>query len=237
MNKPCGLLGRRLDYSLSPKIHSQLGRYEYKLYEKSTAEEAVDFLKNGDYHAVNVTIPYKKTAFEICDWTDPVASKLKSINLVEKLEDGKLFGFNYDYAGFKILLESTAFSAFKCCCLVLGTGGAARTVYEVLADSGAKEVFYASRNPSLDREIRYSSLDGLSFDIVVNATPVGMFPHVSSTPLDLRRLKDVRLVVDLIYNPQETEILKQAKSLGIKTANGLKMLEEQARLSSKHMIS
>lgn len=231
MSLKCGLLGERLGHSLSPRIHAGLGDYEYRLYEK-TPQEAEDFLLHGDYDVINVTIPYKKLAFSLCGEVTPVAEELGNVNVVVKRFDGTLFGDNTDSAGFLKLIELAGADVRGKKCVVLGTGGAAQTAAAVLRGLGAGTVVNVSRSGADN----YSNLEKHSdASLLVNATPVGMFPNVEEQPVALALFPKCEAVVDLIYNPPQTKLLAEAAERGIPNVNGMPMLEEQARLASVYM--
>ena len=227
----CGLLGEKLSHSLSPEIHRRLGDYEYRLYEKRH-DEVEDFLMHGDYDVLNVTIPYKKTAFALCRELSPTAAELGNVNVVVKRLDGTLFGDTTDKAGFLKLVELAAVPVAGRKCLVLGTGGAAQTARCAFEGLGAASVTMVSRSG----ENNYGNLH-LHRDakIVVNATPVGMFPDTQSQPVALKDFPECEAVIDLIYNPSPTKLLEEAAALGMAHVGGMAMLEEQARLASVHM--
>ena len=227
----CGLLGEKLSHSFSVSIHRELGTYEYRLIEKSVAE-VDEFLTRGDYDVLNVTIPYKRRAWELCGELSDVARKLGNVNVVVKTLDGKLFGDNTDYYGFVKLLDDLAFDARGKKCVILGSGGAAHTAKVVFEERGAKDVVIISRRG----EDNYDNI-GRHADasILVNATPVGMYPNVDSSPVVLDTFKSLEAIVDLIYNPEETLLLKSARERGIRCINGLGMLLEQARRASFYM--
>jgi len=227
----CGLLGEKLGHSQSPEIHRTLGSYEYKLYEKRP-EEVEDFLRHGDYDVLNVTIPYKKTAYALCDEVTPVARRLGNVNVVVKRLDGRLFGDNTDAYGFRKLVESVGVDVVGRKCVVLGTGGAAMTAGMVLGEMGAAKVVHISRSG----EDNYGNLErNADATVVVNATPVGMFPKVDAQPVALAAFPQCAAVVDLIYNPSPTRLLAEATARGIPNAGGWLMLVEQARRASVYM--
>ena len=233
MSLKCGLLGEKLGHSRSKEIHAALGNYEYRLYEKSP-EEAEDFLLHGDYDVINVTIPYKKLAFSLCAETTPVAKELGNVNVVVKRMDGTLFGDNTDAAGFVKLVEKTGVAVKGKKCVVLGTGGAAMTAAAALRSMGAGEVRHISRSG----EDNYGNLDRhCDAAMVVNATPVGMYPHVDEQPVSLKAFPACEAAIDLIYNPSPTKFLSEAAALGIANVDGMPMLEEQARLASRYMTA
>ena len=231
MSLKCGLLGEKLGHSRSPEIHGRLGSYEYRLYEKAP-NEVEDFLLHGDYDVINVTIPYKKAAFGLCREVSPIAAELGNVNVVVKRFDGTLFGDNTDAAGFVKLVQIVGADVRGRKCVVLGTGGAAMTAAAALRGLGAGAVVHISRSG----EDNYSNL-GRHADaaVVVNATPVGMFPNVDAQPVTLDAFPECEAVIDLIYNPSPTKLLAEASRRGIQNVDGMPMLEEQARLASRHM--
>ena len=231
MSLKCGLLGERLGHSLSPEIHAKLGSYEYRLYEKAP-DEVEGFLRHGDYDVLNVTIPYKKVAFSLCDETTAVAAELGNVNVVVKRMDGTLFGDNTDAAGFVKLVEITGADVRGKKCVVLGTGGAAMTAAAALRGLGAGCVVHISRTGADN----YSNLErNADAAVVVNATPVGMFPNVDAQPVSLKSFPKCEAAIDLIYNPSPTRFLAEVAALGIPNVDGMPMLEEQARLASVYM--
>ena len=231
MSLKCGLLGEKLGHSRSPEIHRRLGKYEYRLYEK-TSEEVEDFLLHGDYDVINVTIPYKKLAFACCRAVTPVAAELGNVNVVVKRLDGTLFGDNTDADGFMKLVEIVGVDVRGKKCVVLGTGGAAMTAAAVLRRLGAGSVVHISRSG----ENSYSNLERhADAAVLVNATPVGMYPKVEEQPVSLAAFPACEAVIDLIYNPSPTRLLAEATQRGIPNVGGMPMLEEQARRASLYM--
>ena len=216
-----GLLGRKLGHSLSPQIHRFFGDYEYRLYEKEP-EEVARFLRNGfadgDFDFLNVTIPYKQTVFELCDELSPMARKLGNVNFVTRTADGKLRGDNTDAFGVARLLEANGIDVRGWNCAILGAGGAAMTVKAVLEERGAKRVTFVRRGevPAQD--------DGL----IVNATPVGMWPHVDEVRVDVLHYVASKAVLDLVYNPSPTRLVREALAAGKTAADGMVMLIAQA---------
>ena len=231
MSLKCGLLGEKLGHSMSPRIHAKLGEYEYLLYEK-TPNEVEEFLLRGDYDVLNVTIPYKKVAFGLCSEVTPIAAELGNVNVVVKRMDGTLFGDNTDAAGFVKLVEIVGADVRGKKCVVLGTGGAAMTSAAALRGLGAGTVVHISRAG----EDNYSNLERhADAAVIVNATPVGMYPNVDAQPVSLSAFPKCEAVIDLIYNPSPTKLLSEAAKLGIPNVDGMPMLEEQARLASVYM--
>lgn len=225
----CGLLGEKLGHSYSPQIHAELADYEYRLYEK--APDAVeDFVRNGDWHGLNVTIPYKKTVIPFCDALSETAAEIGSVNTLLRRPDGTIFGDNTDAFGFETLLTRTvpgSIAGWKA--LVLGTGGASVTVCAVLRRRGA-EVVTISRSG----ENNYQNLDRhADARLLVNTTPVGMYPKTGVSPVELSAFPRLRCVLDVVYNPARTALLLQAEARGIPHAGGLVMLVAQAKRSSE----
>lgn len=226
--KICGLLGRKLGHSYSPLIHSQLADYEYKLYEKEP-EELEAFLKSGSFDGMNVTIPYKKAVLPYCDLLSPLAEELGSVNTLVRLADGRLLGDNTDAWGFEQMLRRVCPNVAGKKALVLGSGGASVTVQAILRLAQAQVVVISRTG-----ENNYSNLERhADAQILVNTTPVGMYPNVGESPVDLNRLPNLEAVLDLIYNPARTALMLQAEQRKIPHESGLYMLVAQAVRASE----
>ncbi len=225
----CGLIGRKLGHSFSPQIHGLLADYEYGLYPVAR-EEGGDFLRKGEFHGLNVTIPYKKTVMEYCAELTPAARRIGSVNTILRRPDGTLLGDNTDYDGFLYLLKSAGAQVEGRKALVLGSGGASLTAQSVLKDMGAKSVTVISRSGPDNYENLERHADA---EIIVNTTPVGMFPYNMNSPVDLKKFPRLYGVVDIIANPSKTALLMQAEKLGIKHAGGLPMLVAQAAYAAE----
>ena len=225
----CGLLGEKLGHSYSPQIHAELGDYEYLLYEKAP-DEVEDFVLHGAWDGLNVTIPYKKTVIPFCDELSDTARSIGSVNTLLRRPDGSIFGDNTDAYGFEMLLKAVGFEPEGEKVLVLGTGGASATVCAVLRSRGA-EVVTVSRSG----EVNYRNVYELHQDaaLVVNTTPVGMYPNNGESPLDLWDFLHLKAVLDVVYNPARTALLLQADKLWIRGAGGLRMLVGQAIRASE----
>ena len=225
----CGLLGEKLGHSYSPQIHAELADYDYRLYEKAP-DEVEDFVRHGDWHGLNVTIPYKKTVIPFCDELSETAATIGSVNTLRRRKDGTIFGDNTDAFGFETLLKQTIPGSIKGQkALVLGTGGASVTVCAVLRNHGA-EVVTISRSG----ENNYENLDRhADARLLVNTTPVGMYPKNGVSPVDLALFPKLSCVLDVVYNPARTALLLQAEKLRIPHAGGLTMLVAQAKRSSE----
>lgn len=224
-----GLLGRKLSHSLSPQIHAHFGKYCYDLFCREP-EELDEFFQNKTLKAYNVTIPYKIEAFNRCDELSETAKKIGSVNTVIQRDDGTLYGDNTDYFGFDYMSKScgTDYNGKKV--LVLGSGGASLTVCAVAKDCGAKEIVVISRSG----ENNYGNIDKhYDADIIVNTTPVGMYPNNGERLVDLQKFANLSNVLDLIYNPCKTRLLLDAEELGIPCSNGLSMLVAQGLRSAE----
>ncbi len=224
-----GLLGEKLGHSYSPQIHRLLAGYDYDLCPQPP-EAVARFVREGGYDGLNVTIPYKKTVAALCDELSPIARRLGSVNTVVRRPDGTLFGDNTDYDGFVWMLRRGGLDPAGRKCLVLGSGGASVTVRAALADLGAAEVVTISRSgPD-----HYGNLDRhADAGLIVNTTPVGMYPDTDAAPLSLADFPALTGAADIVYNPARTRLLQQAEALGIPCAGGLAMLVAQALRSSE----
>lgn len=224
----CGLLGGKLGHSYSPQIHAALADYPYDLFEK-TPEELPEFLKNGDFTGLNVTIPYKKDVIPCCAELSDRAQKMGAVNTIVRRKDGSLIGHNTDYFGFSSMVKKSGLSPEGKKCLVLGSGGASATAVAVLQEMGGN-VIVISRSG----ENNYDNLEKhADAAIIVNATPVGMYPNTGVSPVDLRLFPALEGVLDLVYNPARTQILLDAESRGLTAMNGLWMLVAQAKESAE----
>ena len=220
----CGLLGRKLGHSYSPQIHAYLGDYSYELFEKEP-NEIGDFLKNGDFTAINVTIPYKKDVIPFCDELSPRAIAMGAVNTIVRRPDGSLIGHNTDHFGFSSMVERCGLKPAGKKVLVLGSGGASNTAVRVMEEMGANVVIISRRG-----ENNYSNLYlHTDASIIVNATPVGMYPNPGVSPLDLSLFPKLEGILDMIYNPSRTKLLLDAAQRGLVAENGLWMLVAQAK--------
>ena len=224
----CGLLGRKLSHSYSPQIHGCLGGYNYSLFEIEP-QDMDDFFKRRDFTGINVTIPYKKEVIHYCDELSDCAKKVGAVNTIVRRSDGSLIGHNTDYFGFLSMVKRCGLYVENKKALVLGSGGASATVSVVLEELGAQVVII-----SRSGENNYSNLEKhKDASVIVNTTPLGMYPNVDSAPIDLTQFPKIEGVLDLIYNPARTRLLQQAEKLGLTTQNGLWMLVAQAKESAQ----
>jgi shikimate dehydrogenase len=239
-----GLLGEKLGHSLSPAIHSMIFKElnieaHYHLFEVKPEElvNAVQGLRALGVKGVNVTIPYKTPVMEYLDDISREALEIGAVNTI-CFREGKTIGYNTDYHGFGMMLEQNAIDIRGKTAVILGSGGSAKGVLQYLLDNGIGDVKIVSRDVSrLKEDNGFRNIDLISYeklkcvnngDIIINCTPCGMYPNVEVSPLEKDTLYGFPTVVDLIYNPRKTFLLKYAEEAGAKTVNGLYMLVGQA---------
>ncbi len=228
----CGLIGAKLGHSFSPLIHSRLADYDYQLVELPDEADARAFFARRDFRGVNVTIPYKKLALEACDEVDPSAAAIGAVNTVVN-RGGRLVGYNTDYDGFAYTARRRGISFRDRVVLVLGTGGTSGTVAAVARAAGAKQVLFASRTGK-NGALTYEQAAGRAdVDLIVNASPAGMYPDTTACLADPGRYPRLAGVLDVIYNPLHTALLQRAEALGVPCSNGLPMLVAQAKYAAE----
>lgn len=220
-----GLLGESLSHSFSPKIHSMLGLTDYGLF-CVPKDQFSAFMEQRAFRAINVTIPYKKDVIPYLKSISERAKAIGSVNTVVKDENGDLHGDNTDYLGLRALIERTGISLLGKKVLVLGSGGTSLTARAVAADGGAAAVVVISRSGPDNYENLEKHQDA---DIIINTTPVGMYPHNGEAALSLDGFPKLQGVIDVIYNPQRTALILDAERRGIPCASGLYMLVAQAK--------
>lgn len=225
-----GLLGERLAHSFSPHIHQLLGGYDYQLIELPRCE-LDDFLRRRCFRGLNVTIPYKKAVIPYCDKLSPQAQRIGSVNTLVIDDNGLMTGYNTDYDGLMLMARSAAIDMRNAKALILGSGGASLTAAAVASDFGAKEIITVSRRGPVD----YTNVYCLHSDaeIIINATPCGMYPDNGGVAIDLAAFPACRGVLELVYNPLRTNLLLAAQQRKIAVCGGLVMLVEQARRSAE----
>lgn len=221
-----GLLGEHLPHSFSPQIHNALGNNDYSLFEVQP-EKLENFMTGHNFSGINVTIPYKKAVIPYLDVLSPEAEKIGAVNTIT-VRDGKLYGDNTDYFGFVYMLEKSGISVQGKKTLVLGGGGASATVQTVLRDFGAKEVIVVDLNTENNYDNIYLHFDS---EIIVNTTPVGMYPNNLKSLVNLDDFKNLCGVLDVVYNPLKTKLILEAEERNIPCASGLSMLVAQAKKS------
>ena len=230
--KVYGLLGRKLGHSWSVPIHKALGCQDYRLIELEP-EELAAFLRREDLGGVNVTIPYKRDVMPLCDEIDPGAQAIGSVNTIVRRSDGRLRGYNTDIDGFCYMARRAGISLTGEKVVILGSGGASLTAQAAARREGAREVVVISRSGADNYENLARHGDA---GIVVNTTPVGMFPGNGAAPVDLTVFPQCRGVLDVVYNPRRTALLLQARELGIPCCDGLPMLVAQAKAAEERFF-
>ncbi len=241
IDAPFGLIGRKLGHSWSPQLHTKMGSTPYQLVELEP-NEVEDFILRGVWQGLNVTIPYKADAARLADAKSERVAKLGVANTLVKRPDGTIYAENTDVMGFAWMLnrfseKNHAKTASELLCgkkaLVLGSGGASKAIAAALEETGA-----AAQVISRSGESNYDNLLDLHADaaLVVNTTPVGMYPNCPASPLafeTLAALRDLLGVLDIVYNPTRTKICLDAEKLGLPYESGLPMLVTQAKFASE----
>ena len=226
--KKYGVLGEKLEHSYSPQIHNLLADYEYKRYEVAR-DDVEKFLSTTELSGMNVTMPYKKRVMKSCVWLSETAKRMGAVNTLVKEADG-WHGYNTDYYGFCELIKVSGIDVNARKALVLGSGGASNTICHALKDLGASEVIVISR----EGENNYDNLDRhKDARIIVNTTPMGMYPDNGKSAVNLEDFPACEGVLDVVYNPFRTALMLQAEKLNIKHADGFYMLVAQAKQSAE----
>ncbi|MBQ7123405.1 MAG: shikimate dehydrogenase [Oscillospiraceae bacterium] len=230
-----GLIGEHLPHSFSPEIHKRIGNYKYEIKELRP-EELDSFLTERDFKGINVTIPYKQAVIPYLDEIDEAAKSIGAVNTIVN-KNGRLFGYNTDFGGLKALFERTGISVFGKKAVIFGNGGTSHTAEAVLKSLGAQTVLKTDLVPSegviTNEEAVLKHSDA---EILVNTTPMGMFPRLSGMAADPSDFKNLEGVIDVVYNPLRTDFIQKADSLGIPAKGGLYMLVMQAILASEHFF-
>ena len=233
-----GLIGAKLGHSYSKIIHEMLCGYHYDLCPLPTEEEARAFLTKRQFKAINVTIPYKKLVMEYCSYIDPRAKAIGAVNTVVN-KNGLLYGYNTDYMGFAHLCEAHGVDFTGKTVLILGTGGTHNTTSAVARDKGAAKILTVSRHPDPEKgELSYQEAVSSGAQIVINTTPAGMYPNVGVCSLDVAAMPGLEAVLDVVYNPDKTELILRAEEAGVPVAvGGLEMLVAQAVYAAEYFLS
>lgn len=230
-----GLIGEHLTHSFSKAIHEEIGDYVYEIKEIEP-QNLEEFFNKKDFCAINVTIPYKEKVIPYLDWLDENAKSIGAVNTVVN-KDGKLYGYNTDYSGMKWLIEKASICINGKKVLIIGTGGTSKTATAVVRDMGAKEIIYVSKRKVLGAysydEIYSNHTD---IEVIINTSPVGMYPNNDDTPIELERFMHLEGLIDVIYNPIRTNLVLKARSMGIKAEGGLYMLVSQAVFAYEHFM-
>jgi len=219
------VIGQSLPHTFSPEIHSFFG-LDYGVEELRNLEALQSFVKNTDYDGFNVTIPYKRDIIPLLQHVSKEALEMGAVNTVVKKE-GEWYGHNTDIYGIRYALKQAGIEVEGKKIAILGSGGTSHMANYALKDI-AREIVVVSRTG----EINYNNIyDIKDIDVVINTTPVGMYPNNEPAPVDLEKMPSVKGVFDAIYNPLRTTLLLKAEELGLNWANGLSMLVEQARVA------
>ena len=225
-----GLIGHPLGHSFSKLIHEKINQKEYQLLDY-TKEEVEELLKSKIFHVLNVTIPYKHDVIEYLDKLDSISRITKTVNTIVN-KDGKLVGYNTDYFGLKYLLKHHQVNLQNKNVLILGTGATSNTVYKVCKDLKANKISKVSRRKQPHcftyEEVLNNQTLLNNVHIIINTTPVGMYPNVDEQVMSIKDFKNLTAVIDVVYNPYKTNLLLEAKEAGIKYVGGLMMLVAQA---------
>ncbi|MEG2450618.1 MAG: shikimate dehydrogenase, partial [Clostridia bacterium] len=197
------VIGKSLPHTLSPQIHKEFG-LEYGVVELATQKDFDDFLANKKFCGINVTIPYKQEIMPYLDHIDDVARAVGAVNTVVN-SNGKLYGFNTDVGGMEYALLQEGVTLKNKCVLILGSGGTSKTAKYVATKAGAKSIDIVSRQG----ELNYTNcFDKIDTQVLINTTPVGLYPHCDGLPLDIKcGFSNLESVFDVIYNPLKTMLL------------------------------
>ena len=223
-----GLLGEKLGHSFSPQIHRDLAGYDYQLLP--TPPEAVeDLFARRAFQGLNVTIPYKRTVMPLCDEIDPRAAAIGAVNTVVN-QNGRLTGYNTDIDGFLYMARRAGVDMAGKKVVILGSGGTSRTARAAAGELGAREIVTVSRHG----EDNYQNLSRhADAQVLVNTTPVGMYPNWGQSPVSLESFPALEGVLDVVYNPLRTALLLQAEERGLPCSCGLPMLVAQAKRAAE----
>lgn len=228
-----GCIAEKLGHSFSREIHDKIGLYEYELREVPKGELDA-FMKARDFLGINVTIPYKRDVMPYLDYIDDAAASLGAVNTIVN-RDGKLYGYNTDFFGMRELLSSAGIALEGKKVLILGTGGTSHTARGLAKSLGAAEIVTVSRTGRGDAVTYGEAYERhADADVIINTTPVGMFPETDGTPIDISRFPRVTGVADAVYNPLRTRLVLEARERGINAAGGLYMLVSQAVRAAEH---
>lgn len=226
-----GLIGEKLSHSFSKEIHEALADYTYEIRELAP-EEVAPFLEAREFEGINVTIPYKEKVIPYLDHISDAAKKIGAVNTIKNV-GGKLYGDNTDFYGMREMIIGANIEVEGKKALILGTGGTSKTAKAVLSDLGASEIITVSRKESSET-VTYEKAYALhrDADIILNTTPVGMYPNTDAVPIDIKNFPDLCGVIDAVYNPLRTRLILDAEAEAIPAVGGLMMLILQAARAS-----
>jgi len=241
MLKSYGVIGEDLSHSLSPVIHEKFfkktgfsGTYNLFEVKQEDLKDVIKAMKVLGIKGANVTIPYKIDIMKYLDELSQEAEKIGAVNTITFDKD-RAIGYNTDYYGFGMTLENYNLELRSKVAVILGTGGVSRAVSQYLLDHGIGDLVFVSRDCQKAREkysnsriISYQELDNIEGDLLINCTPVGMYPNIDKCPVKANHLKQFKVVIDIVYNPRQTLLIKNAIEMGLEAINGLHMLVCQA---------
>lgn len=224
----CGLLGEKLGHSFSPQIHGALAGYDYRLLP-TPPDQVAELFRRRDFRGLNVTIPYKQVVMDLCDELDPRAAAIGAVNTVVN-RCGKLTGYNTDIDGMIYMARRAGVDIAGKKVVILGSGGTSRTARAAAAALGAREVVVISRRGENTYETIHKHVDA---EVVINTTPVGMFPNCGKAAVSLKSFPQLTGVLDVVYNPLRTALILEAEALGLPCSGGLPMLVAQAHRAAE----
>lgn len=228
-----GLIGEHLGHSFSKAIHEKIADYVYEIKEIEP-DKVEEFMSAREFYGINVTIPYKEKVIPMLDYVDESAKKIGAVNTVVN-KNGKLYGYNTDYSGMKALVLRVGAEINGKKVLIIGTGGTSKTARAVVTDLGAKEIIFVSNVP-VDGALSYEEVytNHTDVDVIFNTSPVGMYPKNNTCPIDISKFYKLTALIDVVYNPIQTKLIREAKARGIKAEGGLYMLGAQAVYAYEH---
>ncbi len=228
-----GLIGEKLGHSVSKEIHERLTDYTYEPHPLSR-EEFAPFMEKKEFRAINVTIPYKQEVIPYLSYMDDAAKAIGAVNTIVN-HDGRLYGYNTDMPGFIYMVKNNGIDMKGKKVVVLGNGGASQAIQAGVKKLGASELVIVGNRTMKPGMVTYEECFQKHSDakIIVNTSPVGMFPNVDASPVDLSHFPQCEAVVDIIANPRTTKLVAQARELGMKGITGLEMLVAQAKYAAE----
>ncbi len=225
-----GCIGEKLIHSFSKEIHAKLFDYKYELKEIPRGD-LDKFMREHNFKAINVTIPYKQDVIPYLDFISDTAKDIGAVNTIVN-RDGKLYGYNTDFSGLSALIKRLGADITDKNVYILGSGGTSKTAVAVANSMGAKSVTRVSRT-ARDGCITYEQAYGENVEFIINTTPCGMYPNIGEAPIDVTRFKNLCGVVDAVYNPLDSQLICDAKAMGIPASGGLYMLVAQAAYAAE----
>lgn len=228
-----GLIGEHLGHSFSKAIHEKIADYVYEIKEIEP-DKVEEFMRARNFYGINVTIPYKEKVIPMLDYIDESAKKIGAVNTIVN-RNGKSYGYNTDYSGMRALVLRVGAEIEGKKVLIIGTGGTSKTARAVVSDLGAKEIIFVS-NTDVEGALTYDDVykNHTDIDVIFNTSPVGMYPRNNTCPIDLDKFTGLTALIDVVYNPIKTKLVREAQKRGIKAEGGLYMLGAQAVYAYEH---